>query len=58
MSAYTNMNVYIHAYMQVLVGLDSPDDCAVVAPDPQGRATVHTVGTHSQKCAFQCLNAG
>lgn len=28
---------------QVLVGLDSPDDCAVVAPDPQGRATVHTV---------------
>jgi len=28
---------------KVLVGLDSPDDCAVVAPDPQGRATVHTV---------------
>lgn len=28
---------------RVLVGLDSPDDCAVVAPDPQGRAAVHTV---------------
>jgi selenide,water dikinase len=27
----------------VLVGLDSPEDCAVVAPDRRGRATVHTV---------------
>ena len=27
----------------VLVGLDAPDDCAVVAPDPRGRASVHTV---------------
>jgi len=27
----------------VLVGLDSPDDCAVVRCDPQGRASVHTV---------------
>ena len=28
---------------KVLVGLDSPDDCAVVAADTQGRAAVHTV---------------
>lgn len=28
---------------KVLVGLDSPDDCAVVAADPLRRATVHTV---------------
>jgi len=27
----------------VIVGLDSPDDCAVVLPDPEGRASIHTV---------------
>ena len=27
----------------VVVGLDAPDDCAIVKQDPQGRAQVHTV---------------
>eukprot|EP00960_Hanusia_phi_P073843 768100-Hanusia_phi.AAC.4 len=27
----------------VVIGLDAPDDCAIVKQDPQGRAQVHTV---------------